>query len=58
MYVLNLIHAMVSIHIDEVRMVLFHIDEVSVALGLASMLGTVLWHYMMVQQVVTVALDE
>ena len=48
MYVLNLTHAMVSVHID----------EVSVALGLASRLGTVLWHYMMVQQVVTVALDE
>ena len=48
MYVLNLIHAMVSIHIDEVRMVLIHIDEVSVALGLASRLGPVLWHYMIV----------
>ena len=37
---------------------LIHIDEGIVALGSASNLGAVLWHHTLVQQVVTVALDD
>ena len=37
---------------------LTHIDEGIVTLGSASNLGAVLWHYMLAQQVVTVALDD